>query len=125
MASDIFGVSGREMMTALVGGQTNPKALAQLARGRLRAKLGALQEAFSGHFTDHHGFLLGRMLLSVVEKLLEDRQRSSKADNDDPGEGSRAANERPRPPPVTDSTSGMTRLEPSRLAVPLRPPSLL
>ena len=62
VASDIFGVSGREMMTALVGGQTNPKALAQLARGRLRAKLGALQEAFTGHFTDHHGFLLGRML---------------------------------------------------------------
>jgi hypothetical protein len=59
VASDIFGVSGREMMTALIGGQTNPKALAQLARGRLRAKLGELEEAFTGHFTDHHGFLLG------------------------------------------------------------------
>jgi transposase len=62
VASDIFGVSGREMMAALIGGQTNPKALAQLARGRMRAKIGALEEAFTGFFTDHHGFLLARML---------------------------------------------------------------
>jgi transposase len=65
VASDIFGVSGREMMATLVGGQTNPKALAQLARGRLRAKLGALEEAFTGHFTDHHAFLLGTMLTRI------------------------------------------------------------
>src|SRR5690348_7657341 len=50
VASDIFGISGRQMMAALIGGQTNPKALAQLARGRLRAKLEALEEAFTGHF---------------------------------------------------------------------------
>jgi transposase len=62
VASDIFGVSGREMMAALIGGQTNPKALAQLARGRMRAKLSALEEAFTGFFTDHHGFLLAKML---------------------------------------------------------------
>jgi len=65
VASDIFGVSGREMMAALVGGQTNPKALAQLARGRLRAKLDTLEEAFTGHFTGHHAFLLGRMLARI------------------------------------------------------------
>jgi transposase len=53
------------MMAALVAGQTNPKALAQLARGRLRAKTGALEEAFTGHFTDHHAFLLGRMLARI------------------------------------------------------------
>ena len=65
VASDIFGVSGREMMAALVRGQINPKALAQLARGRLRAKLGVLEEAFTGHFTDHHAFLLGTMLARI------------------------------------------------------------
>jgi transposase len=65
VASDIFGVSGREMLAALVGGQTNPKVLAQLARGRLRGKLGVLEEAFTGHFTDHHGFLLGTMLARI------------------------------------------------------------
>ncbi|MCA1822551.1 MAG: IS110 family transposase [Pseudonocardia sp.] len=65
VASDIFGVSGREMMAALVAGQTNPKALAQLARGRMRVKIGALEEAFTGHFTDHHAFLLGAMLARI------------------------------------------------------------
>ena len=62
VASDIFGVSGREMMAALIAGQTNPKALAQLARGRMRVKIAALEEAFTGFFTDHHGFLLAKML---------------------------------------------------------------
>jgi transposase len=51
------------MLAALVGGQTNPKA--QLARGRLRAKLGTLEEAFTGHFTDHHRFLLAKMLARI------------------------------------------------------------
>jgi transposase len=62
VASDIFGVSGRQMMAALLAGERDPKALAQLARGRMRAKLGLLQEAFTGHFTDHHAFLLATML---------------------------------------------------------------
>jgi len=65
VASDIFGISGRQMMAALIGGQTNPKALAQLARGRLHAKLEALEEAFTGHFTDHHAFLLATMLARI------------------------------------------------------------
>jgi transposase len=65
VASDIFGVSGREMLAALIGGQTNPKVLAQLARGRLRAKLAALEEAFTGHFTNHHALLLSKMLARI------------------------------------------------------------
>ena len=65
VASDIFGVSGREMMAALVGGQTNPKVLAQLARGRMRVKIAALEEAFTGHFTDHHALLLSKMLARI------------------------------------------------------------
>jgi transposase len=62
VASDIFGVSGRAMLAALIQGERDPKRLAQLARTRLRAKLGQLQEAFTGQFTDHHGFLLATML---------------------------------------------------------------
>jgi transposase len=62
VASDIFGVSGRAMLAALIAGERDPKVLAQLARTRLRAKLGQLEEAFTGHFTDHHGFLLATML---------------------------------------------------------------
>jgi transposase len=63
--SDVFGVSGRAMLEALIAGQRNPKALAGLARGRMRAKAAVLQEAFTGHFEDHHGFLLGSMLAHI------------------------------------------------------------
>jgi transposase len=62
VASDIFGVSGRAMLAALIGGERDPKVLAQLARTRLRGKLGQLEEAFTGRFGDHHGFLLETML---------------------------------------------------------------
>jgi transposase len=65
VASDIFGVSGREMMAALIAGQHDPRVLAQMARGAMRGKLSALEEAFHGHFTDHHGFLLSKMLTRV------------------------------------------------------------
>ena len=67
VASDIFGVSGREMMAALIGGQRDPKVLAQLARARMRTKIPLLEEAFVGHFTDHHAFLLRTMLARVDE----------------------------------------------------------
>jgi transposase len=65
VASDIFGVSGRAMMAALIAGQRDPKQLAQLARSTLRRKISALEEAFVGHFTDHHAFLLTKMLARV------------------------------------------------------------
>jgi len=65
VVADIFGVSGRDMLAALVAGQRNPKVLAQLARRSMRTKITVLEEAFTGHFTDHHAFLLGTMLRRV------------------------------------------------------------
>jgi transposase len=65
VVSDLFGTSGRAMMAALIGGQRDPQALAQLARSRLRRKIPALQEAFVGRFSDHHAFLLGKMIARV------------------------------------------------------------
>jgi transposase len=65
VASDIFGVSGREMMAALIGGERNPKVLAQLARASMRRKISELEEAFTGLFDDHHAFLLARMLSRI------------------------------------------------------------
>jgi transposase len=62
VASDIFGVSGRAMMAALIAGERDPKVLAQLARRRMRTKITRLEDAFNGHFDDHHRFLLARML---------------------------------------------------------------
>ncbi len=65
VATDIFGVSGREMMAALIAGQRDPKVLADMARTRMRPKIPQLQEAFVGHFEDHHGFLLTQMLTRI------------------------------------------------------------
>lgn len=65
VASDIFGVSGRAMMAALINGERDPDRLADLARGRMRAKTAQLQESFVGRFSDHHAFLLQRMLARV------------------------------------------------------------
>jgi transposase len=65
VVSDIFGVSGRDMLAALVAGERDPKVLAQLARRTMRAKITVLEEAFTGHFTSHHAALLGAMLARV------------------------------------------------------------
>jgi transposase len=65
VATDIFGVSGRDMLAALIAGQRDPKVLAQFARGRMRAKLAVLEEAFTGRFNDHHAFLLSKMLARI------------------------------------------------------------
>src|SRR3954467_12961911 len=65
VVSDPFGVSGRAIMAALIAGERDPAALAELARGRLRAKTGPLTEALTGRFTEHHAFLLSQMLARV------------------------------------------------------------
>jgi transposase len=70
VASDIFGASGRAMLEALVAGQRDPKVLARLAKGRLRVKLAALEEALRGFFTDHHAVIL-RMMLDNIDRLSE------------------------------------------------------
>jgi len=65
VASDILGVSGRAMLQALVAGVRDPQLLAELAKGRLRAKLPQLQEALVGRFGPHHGLLVGEMLARI------------------------------------------------------------
>jgi transposase len=66
--SDIFGKSGRDMLEALIAGQRDPYVLARLARGSMRKKISVLQEALTGHFRDHHGYLL-RMMPGRVDGL--------------------------------------------------------
>lgn len=66
VACHTLGVSARDMLNALVAGQYDPLALAELARGRLRAKIPALREALEGRFRgDHHGVILARMLAHI------------------------------------------------------------
>jgi hypothetical protein len=59
VASDIFGVSGRHILQAMIAGQRDPKVLAQLARASMRAKLGQLQEAMTGPSTTITGSSAG------------------------------------------------------------------
>jgi transposase len=67
VASDITGVSGRLMLQALIDGQRNPAALADLAKRRLRAKIPELTEALTGRFSDHHAFL-AQMYLDAIDQ---------------------------------------------------------
>src|SRR5215467_14403819 len=56
--SDIIGLSGRRMIEALIGGESDPEALAALAHRRIKATPAALREALRGRVTGHHRFLL-------------------------------------------------------------------
>jgi len=68
VATDIFGVSGRAMLEALIAGERDPRALASLAKGRMAPKQQALTEALTGQFNEHHGYLC-RMLLDTIDYL--------------------------------------------------------
>jgi transposase len=67
VATDILGKSGRAMLRALVRGQRDPEKLAELAEGRLRAKIPDLKRALDGHFTEHHQFLIEHLLWHLDE----------------------------------------------------------
>jgi transposase len=62
VVTDVLGKSGRAMLRALIAGQTDPAALAALARGSLRGKKPELRQALQGRVTDHHRFLLEALL---------------------------------------------------------------
>jgi len=72
VASDALGVSGRNMLAAIIGGQDDSAALAELARRRLRGKIPQLRLALEGQVTDHHRFLLRELLdqLDYVERKI-------------------------------------------------------
>jgi transposase len=104
VASDIFGVSGRQMMAALIAGQRDPTVLAQMARTAMRAKIRDLEEAFVGRFSEHHAFLLARMLAHIdalnadiaavedrIEELVTPFARAVAVLDDIPGVGAIAA----------------------------------
>jgi transposase len=65
VATDILGKSGRDMLEALVGGSEDWHALADLAQGKLRAKLPELERALTGRFGPHHRFLVAQQLAHI------------------------------------------------------------
>jgi transposase len=62
VASRTLGVSGKAMLEALVAGARDPEALADLARGKLRAKIPQLRDALTGRFSEHHALIVGELL---------------------------------------------------------------
>ena len=67
--SDIHGVSGRDMLNAVIAGERDPRALAEMARGRMRRKTAALEEALDCTFlTPEHVFIL-QMMLENIDQL--------------------------------------------------------
>ena len=65
VASDILGVSGRAMLDALVSGTTDPEVLAELAKGKLRKKIPALQVALVGRFDTEHALIVSQILAHI------------------------------------------------------------
>jgi transposase len=54
LASEIMGVSGRAILAVLLTGHSNPLALADLAKGRLRSTRDQLAKALGGPVRPHH-----------------------------------------------------------------------
>jgi transposase len=65
VATDVLGKSGRDMLAALVAGETDPAALAELARGLLRKKLPQLEQALTADVGLHQRFLLAQHLAHI------------------------------------------------------------
>src|SRR5207247_3387947 len=66
VATDITGRSGRAMLRLIITGETDEKTIAELAKGRMRAKLAEDRKSVVGAVTDHHRFLLAEQL-NLVE----------------------------------------------------------
>jgi transposase len=68
VATDVMGVSGREMIRALIDGKMTPDQMAELARKQLRLKIPQLKQALTGKVTEHHHFML-KMLMEQIEHI--------------------------------------------------------
>jgi transposase len=74
VATNAFGKSGMKMLEAIASGETDATAMANLAEGLLRKKLGSLEGALDGRVADHHRFMLKLQLnrLKEVERDLRE-----------------------------------------------------
>jgi transposase len=72
VASNILGKSSRAMLCALIEGTTDTDVLADLALGRLRAKIPALREALISRFSGHHAVIVSSILskLDFLDELI-------------------------------------------------------
>jgi transposase len=113
VATDVLGVSGRLMLEALIKGNVDEKAMAEMAKGRMRSKIPELEQALTGIVSDHHRFMLGEQLAHIdfldgqianisneiserLEKMSQKQQPPASPNQQDKAEG---ANE--HKPPLT------------------------
>jgi transposase len=77
VVTDLFGVSGRRMLAALIAGERDPRVLAGLALGRLRRKLPQLEVALTGQFTVHHATIIQASLelIDLLHRQIADLDR--------------------------------------------------
>jgi transposase len=68
--TDIMGASGRRMLQAMIGGETDAEKLAALGHERLGCTRAELVEVLTGRVREHHRFLLGQHLRTIEQ--LED-----------------------------------------------------
>lgn len=68
VVSDILGMTGRRILQALITGQSDPEALADLACGSLKNKRTQLVESLHGRVRAHHRALL-KLHLDIIEAL--------------------------------------------------------
>src|SRR6202171_3308071 len=82
VATDVFGVSGRLMLRALVEGKATPQEMAELAKRKLRQKIPELERALEGKVEEHHRFLVklqldrleaGEADLKILEKRIQEK----------------------------------------------------
>jgi transposase len=118
VASDILGVSGRQILEALVSGQTDAQELAQLARGRLREKIPQLQQALVGQFEPHQRFMVAQQLahidavderIEAVEGEIQQRLHRDLEPPPTPGPWAGTQKERQPPPRRREPTAGVER----------------
>jgi transposase len=78
--SDTFGVSGSQMIEAIMEGKLSEAEIADLAKGRLKSKKEEIREALVGYFHDHHRFMIKASLehIKYLEKLISDLDRETK-----------------------------------------------
>ena len=121
VASDVLGVSGRQMILAIINGEQDEQKLADLARQRLRKKIPQLREALAGRVNPHHRFLLKELyehllyLEQKVERFSQMIQQQLAPPPQDPG---------PQPPSASASEPAATAPAPMPAETPAQPLSM-
>jgi transposase len=120
--TDIRGVSARAMLQAIIAGEDDVTILADLAKGRMRTKRAALEQALTGRVRDHHRFLLAQHLIHLDfldEQITAFTQQVAaalhgpEAEHDAPPEAPVDAG-RPAPAPAREADPAPDRAQPAR-----------